>query len=214
MNKVKEFYNRYWQDQHIKVNPFDVCPTGWTDENFSYHLDFFKPFVKGKALDFGCGRGDFAHKLSQYCDSICGVDCSEIAIRRAKDSYPEIDFQVSKGYGSLPYADESFDCVLMIDVLEHILDIETLLEETWRILKSGGYLLIATSQLTRIKLFIIALISLDKYFYPTSPHIRYFTRNNLRDILRQKGFEPVRYKKNRTYLGFIPQGQMLAALKQ
>ncbi|MFH1519341.1 MAG: class I SAM-dependent methyltransferase [Candidatus Omnitrophota bacterium] len=213
MGGEKTFYKRYWEDEHIKINPFDCHPGKWIEGNFKFHLDFFKSFINGKILDFGCGRGDFTSMISKYCDSICGIDCSQAAIDSAKDIYPEIDFQVLGESSKFPYADESFDAIFMIDVLEHILDTETLLEETNRVLKSNGHLLIATSQLTRLKLFIIALLSLDKYFYPTTPHIRYFTKNNLSGLLRQKGFEVIRYKKNRTYFGFIPQGQMVVVSK-
>ncbi len=213
MGGEKTFYKRYWEDGHIKINPFDRSPGKWTEDNFNRHLSFFKPFIKGKILDFGCGQGEFTYIASKYCSSVCGIDCSEIAINKAKNSYPEIDFQLLGESSKFTYPDESFDAIFMIDVLEHILDTETLLEETNRVLKSNGHLLIATSQLTRLKLFIIILISLDKYFYPTTPHIRYFTKNNLSGLLRQKGFEVIRYKKNRTYFGFIPQGQMVVVSK-
>ena len=213
MSGVKTFYNRYWRNKHIKANHFDRCPENWTEENFKFHLDFFKPFIKGMILDFGCGKGDFTHMASKYCNSAYGIDCSEIAIDKAKTDYSEIDFQIVEENSRFPYDNEVFDTILMIDVLEHILDTETLLEEVNRVLKPEGYLLITTSQLTRLKLFGIALKAFDKYFYPTSPHIRYFTRNTLASLLRQKGFEVSRYKKNRTYFGFIPQGQMVVASK-
>jgi len=213
MSVEKTFYKRYWKNEHIKVNPFDCHPGKWTEESFKFHLDFFKPFVKGKVLDFGCGRGDFAYMLSKNCDSVYGIDCSDIVISKAKNDYSGIDFQILLENDKMPYDDQFFDSVIMIDVLEHILDTETLLEEISRILKPEGHLLITTSQLTSLKLFGIALISLDKYFYPTSPHIRYFTRNSLADLLNKKGFKTIHYKKNRTYFGFIPQGQMVVASK-
>jgi len=213
MTGEKTFYERYWKNEHVKVNSFDHHPEEWTEENFQYHLDFFKPFIKGKVLDFGCGNGDFTHMVSKYCDPIYGIDCSSIAIDKAKKAYPEINFQTQGEEGRVPYTDGFFDAIFMVDVLEHILDTETLLEELNRVLKPKGHLLITTSQLTRLKLFIIALVSFNKYFYPTSPHIRYFTRNNLRDLFEQKGFEVIRYKKNCTYFGFIPQGQMVVASK-
>jgi len=213
MDAEKSFYKRYWKDQHIKVNPFDCHPEKWTEENFKFHLDFFKPFVNGIILDFGCGQGDFANMISKNCDSVYGIDCSDIAISKARIDYPGINFQLLLESDKLPYDDVFFDSVCTIDVLEHILDTETLLEELNRVLKPGGYLLISTSQLTRLKLLAIALISFNKYFYPTSPHIRYFTRNSLADLLNKKGFEVIGYKKNRTYFGFIPQGQMIVASK-
>ncbi len=213
MAAEKTFYKRYWKDQHIKVNPFDCHPGKWTEENFKFHLNFFKPFVNGKILDFGCGRGDFTCMVSKHCDMVCGIDCSDVAIDKARSNYPGINFQTLSESGEIPHAAESFDAVFVVDVLEHILDTETFLEEVNKVLKLGGHLLITTSQLTRLKLFGITLLSFNKYFYPTSPHIRYFTKNSLVSLLKRKGFEIVGYKKNRTYFGFIPQGQMVVATK-
>ncbi len=211
MGQIKNFYNRYWNSQNIKVNPFDRHPEEWTEENFAYHLDFFKPFVKGRLLDFGCGDGQFLHMISKYCESAYGVDISEVAIEKALDKYPEVKFGILSENGATGFPDKFFDTVCAIDILEHILDVESALEELWRILKPGGKLLIATSELTSIKMLLIILHSLDNYFYPASPHIRHFTRRNLADILAKKGFMVLRYKKNRTYFGFIPRGQMVVA---
>ncbi len=213
MGEIKTFYNRYWNSYNIRVNPFDKHPEEWTDENFFYHFNFFKPFVKGRLLDFGCGDGQFLHMISKYCESSYGVDISEAAIKKATNKYPDVSFTVSEESGVIDFPDNFFDTVCAIDILEHILDVESSLEELRRILKPGGKLLIATSELTRIKMMLIILHSLDKYFYPASPHIRHFTRRNLADILTKKGFKVLRYKKNRTYFGFIPRGQMVVASK-
>lgn len=209
----KEFYRRYWDDLHIKANPFDHCPGEWSQDNLKYHLDFFGPFIEGAILDYGCGEGAFLHKLSLNSGPVHGIDISEQAIKKASRKYPGIDFKVVDNQGLLPFADNYFNTVCAIDVLEHILDIEGTLEEINRILVPGGNLLIATSMLTTLKTLVIAFSCLDTYFYPTSPHIRYFTRRNLSDILKRKGFEVIRYKKNRAYFGIIPHGQLVVARK-
>ena len=213
MGDAKTFYERYWADEHIKVNAFDEHPEEWTQENFDHHMAFFSPYVKGGLLDFGCGDGQFLNLIAKQCDSVHGVDISETALEKAQAQYPALDFKLMPEDGKLPYADGFFDTITATDVLEHILDLETLLEEMNRVLKPGGHLLLATSEITRTKMVLISLKFLDDYFYPASPHIRYFTRKNLADILKRKGFESVGYRKNRTYFGFIPHGQMVAAKK-
>jgi len=213
MGEIKSFYNRYWNGRNIMVNPFDRHPDEWTEENFLYHYNFFKPFIKGRLLDFGCGDGQFLNKINKYCEFAYGVDISEAAIKKASEKYPNIKFELLGEKGLANITDNYFDTICAIDILEHLLDIESTLEELQRILRPGGNLLIATSELTRIKILLITLHSLDKYFYPASPHIRHFTRRNLVDILKKKGFEVIGYKKNRTYFGFIPRGQMVVACK-
>lgn len=212
MGQDKSFYDRYWADSHIKINPFDHPPEEWTPDNFQYHWDFFKPFARGAILDYGCGRGDFTQLLKPYGSSVHGVDISEKALATARQLNPDIDFRLLTD-ATLPYQDDFFDSIVSVDVLEHILDIETTLEEIHRTLKPGGYFLIATSEFTRLKMLLILILAFHRFFYPTTPHIRYFSRWNLADILIKKGFKPVAYRKNRTYLGFIPQGQLVVAQK-
>lgn len=207
---MDKFYSRYWQDKHIKFNPFDHIPK-WTEENFKKHINFFDEAVEGTVLDFGCGEGYFLNKIKDSCKEVYGMDISKLAITKAMVLHPHLNLGLSEH--SYTFKDGFFDTIFCLDVLEHILDIETTLEEFNRLLKFGGYLCIATSQLTRLKLLMIIMSGIDYYFYPASPHIRYFTKWNLEDILRRKGFEVIKYKANGKYFGIIPKGQMVMARK-
>lgn len=185
-----------WKDS----NPFGK----WTNENFAYHYKFFRPYVGKVILDYGCGSGDF---LDRLCEKGYGVDISDVAIEKARRNHPNHIFSTSIH----EFKANMFDTICLIDVLEHIPDVLSLLMELKRVLKSEGHLLIATNQLTRIKALGISLLCFDGYFHPTSPHLRYFTKDTLEDVLYLAGFKKVAYQKNRTYLGFIPQGQLVIA---
>lgn len=208
---ARTFYDRYWKDRHIKKNAFDSHPGDWTDAGYTHHLDFFRPFMKGSILDFGCGDGQFVHRVAGEGFDIKGVDVSPEAIHRAKKRFPLID--VREAGDTIPFPAETFDTVTAIDVMEHILDIEGTLEELYRVLRPGGHLLITTTEMTRLKLIAVLLLGFNDYFYPTSPHIRFFTRRNLADILTRKGFAPVSYAANYRHFGVIPMGQFVAARK-
>ena len=213
MSGPKTFYKRYWADEHIKINPFDIHPGEWADENFDHHMDAFDPYVSGKVLDYGCGDGQFSQRILPRCDQVYGVDVSKSVIERAKKRFPEPMFLVIDPEKELPFPDGFFDTICAIDVMEHLLDTESVLFEFNRVLKPDGKVLIATNELCRLKLILIALFFHNTYFYPASPHIRYFTRGSLEDLLRRKGFEVLRYRKNRTHLRLIPKGQLVVAKK-
>ncbi len=151
--------------------------------------------------------------INKYCKSAYGVDVSQLVIEKARNRYPDIEFSLLNAERRTHFQDNFFDTICAIDVLEHILDIESTLEAINRIFKPEGHLLITTNESTCIKMLLIMLHSLDAYFYPTSPHIRHFTRKHLADLFQHKGFKVVRYKKNRTYFRFIPRGQMVIASK-
>jgi len=193
---MKEYYDKMWQQE----KPFGT----WTDENFKYHYDFFKNYIKTPLLDYGCGSGDFLNKIS---DVGFGYDLSEVAITRAKKNYPLNFFYTS----TESFKNYCFATVCLIDVLEHIPDLKTVLSEIKRIIQIGGYLLIATNELSPVKAALISLVIFEKYFNPSSPHLRYFTRNTLAEVLEENGFKVIKYKRNRSYLGLLSRGQLVVA---
>ena len=62
-------------------------------------------------------------------------------IARARASYPGLPFEICP-LERTPYADDKFDAVVMTDVLEHVADERTVLNELFRILKPGGHLIV------------------------------------------------------------------------
>jgi len=46
-----------------------------------------------RILDVGCGKGTFTHLLKKHNNQVVGIDVSETAIRKARESFPDIDFR-------------------------------------------------------------------------------------------------------------------------
>jgi len=92
-------------------------------------------------LDFGCGYGAYTKLLKQYGAVVVGVDLSQEYIFKAKHLHPELFFLKASGE-TLPFKNESFEIVCLIEVLEHVQNENSVLEEINRILTPGGRLLI------------------------------------------------------------------------
>lgn len=108
---------------------------------------FAEPFVAGKrVLDYGCGSGYGAAKVSELAASVVAVDVAPDAIDYARTQFPasNLDFQVIDPAAPLPFADASFDTVLSFQVFEHVADTERYLAEVRRVLVPGGTLILAT----------------------------------------------------------------------
>ncbi|MFT4803788.1 MAG: SAM-dependent methyltransferase [Psychroserpens sp.] len=91
--------------------------------------------LKGKALDIGCGIGDF---LACRPNTL-GVDINEKTVSWCQDLGYLVDLmEVDK----LPYEEASFDSIMMDNVLEHIVDPKPILNEINRVLLSGGTLIV------------------------------------------------------------------------
>ncbi|MBW2278431.1 MAG: class I SAM-dependent methyltransferase, partial [Deltaproteobacteria bacterium] len=91
----------------------------------------------GRVLDAGCGdRSVIEHCERSRPDLMyIGADLSEVPTGRGI---------VRSDCRDLPFADRSFDCVLMLAVIEHVPDQRAALGEAHRVLNPGGTLLLTT----------------------------------------------------------------------
>jgi 2-polyprenyl-3-methyl-5-hydroxy-6-metoxy-1,4-benzoquinol methylase len=101
-------------------------------------------------LDVGCNRGSIEalfhreHPAKAVRTAITGIDISEEAIAQARMlELPGCTFRSYDGV-SIGAPDGSFDLVVMVEVIEHVLPKETLLREIHRVLKPGGRLFLTT----------------------------------------------------------------------
>lgn len=92
--------------------------------------------ARSKVLDAGCGMGLVLGGCPEY--ERHGVDIAteylEIAATRGIET-------VQADLEALPYPDETFDAVLALDVLEHVLDLNAVLRELLRVLRPEGILI-------------------------------------------------------------------------
>jgi len=95
-------------------------------------------------LDVGCAFGFLLKELSSVFSHLYGFDISEFATEKARKVVPEASLRILSLEDSLPYAEEKFDCITAVDVLEHTEDFEKNFEKIVRHLKKGGHLIIST----------------------------------------------------------------------
>jgi ubiquinone/menaquinone biosynthesis C-methylase UbiE len=102
-----------------------------------------------RVLDAGGGTGRVARMLQEFVRHVVVADISLGMLREVprEDKLLPVNSQVEY----LPFADESFDRVVMVDALHHVTNQEKTAQDMWRVLKPGGarYPYIR-SQVTRI----------------------------------------------------------------
>lgn len=96
-------------------------------------------------LDLGCGSGYGAALIAEVAAKVIGLDVSTEAVQYARENFSASDlhYMVTDGE-SLALASGSFDLVLCFEVIEHLTDQESLLQEIRRVLKPKGILVIST----------------------------------------------------------------------
>lgn len=143
----------------------------------------------GVVIELGSGIGT---NLSVFngSNSVLGVEgmgaAVEEALRRG------IDTIRANLEGSIPLQSGTADLVLLIDVLEHLVDPEGCLQEACRLVRPGGLVAVNVPNhfdwRGRIRLLRGSGIDTQLYF-PNSavwryPHLRFFQRGSIEDLMR------------------------------
>jgi SAM-dependent methyltransferase len=95
-----------------------------------------------RILDAGCGTGALLDRLmSQPGVELFGLDYSgqALAYTRGRGHVRLVQGDLTR----LPFPDGTFDVITALDVVEHIRDDERALQEVYRVLRSGGVLLVS-----------------------------------------------------------------------
>jgi ubiquinone/menaquinone biosynthesis C-methylase UbiE len=147
-----------------------------------------------RVLDLGCGDGRYAARLAAAGAEVTGVDPSKEALERARREHPDLELVSPERNGRLPVADNSFDALTCLNVLEHVADTQLLLSEAQRVLVPGGRLVVAVPWHGRLKNGAISLTSFERHHDPLQPVLRFYTSRSLRRLLEELGFEHLRLK--------------------
>jgi ubiquinone/menaquinone biosynthesis C-methylase UbiE len=87
-----------------------------------------------RILDVGCGIGSLEERFTDY--DIVGIDISEAMVRTARQR-TSTPFLVDDAR-TLPVRTDAVDAVVFVATLEFISEIEAVLKEATRVLRSGG----------------------------------------------------------------------------
>jgi SAM-dependent methyltransferase len=91
-----------------------------------------------RVLDVGCGQGATLHHLGAGKGAV-GLDLFDEPLAFARRHLPDVEFVRGSAY-DLPFEAESFDHVLVRDVIHHLERPARLIEEAARVLRPGGRL--------------------------------------------------------------------------
>jgi SAM-dependent methyltransferase len=98
--------------------------------------------VSARMLDIGCNTGPMLIPLRRRGYDIVGIDISIDDVQQAErylDSLKLPTNRLSVADGTrLPFRDQSFDAILLVDILEHTDAPERIVAETKRLLRPGG----------------------------------------------------------------------------
>tara|TARA_B100000945_G_scaffold321369_1_gene335508 strand:- start:1127 stop:1915 length:789 start_codon:yes stop_codon:yes gene_type:complete len=116
-----------------------------------------------KILDIGCGRGEMINACSDLGANAVGIDYADAAISLTKSLKTNQKVSLSDAK-SLPFPNNFFDRVLILDVVEHLYpwELNKVLKQIFRVLSPEGQLIVHTAP----------NVWYDRYAYPIVRIIR------------------------------------------
>ncbi len=150
-----------------------------------------------KVIDVGCGAGRHAFEayrrgadvvaFDRDAAELRSVDTLLRAMAEAGEAPPGASAKVVVGDAlKLPYADETFDCVIASEILEHIPHDDAAIAELIRVLKAGGALAVSVPRWLPER--VCWLLS-DEYHSNEGGHVRIYRASELRAKILDGGME-------------------------
>ena len=175
---------------HLMNNPMRK----WLQKNIEFKT--FKDFLdknnlslEGKVvLDAGCGSGYSTKLIQEFLPvELIGFDIMPSQIEKAKQAYPELNFFVGSVLETHLDSDK-FDAVFVFGILHHIPQWKDAITELYRVLKSGGVLLVEDLNKDASHFFAT-------YFKLDHPPEAYFTWGEFTNHLEETGFDILEQKR-------------------
>ena len=165
-----------------------------------------------KIIDIGCGEGITLEKLiKKFPDrDIKGIDC-------AKENV-----EICKGYGlpatqgtvyELNIKDDSVDCCIFTEVIEHLEYPQKALKEIHRILRKDGLLLLLFPNDFIFKIARLLTFKFKEAFYEPR-HLRQWTPWTIRHLLNEVGFKIIKQKSIPFYFWMVSLHHLVLARKK
>ena len=217
MNYINEFYEtsskRFW-------NPSDG-PIGRDVQVL--------PLIEGDGtlLEYGFGSGSLLFQVAKNhkFSKVIGVDISDAVIEKAKSNIQNINkdycqklkfIKPDQAGEKIPdIKSNSVDCVVSVATIEHVLNPYSVLDELYRVTKTGGTLICSVPNYAYIKYRFQLLLGHLPITGTNEPiekwrtagwdgmHIHCFTKNAFNILLKDCGWQPLSFTGWGTKLPFI-----------
>jgi len=111
--------------------------------------------TSGALLDAGGGTGRVAQFMSEKASLVVVADlsCKMLAEANQKEGLSPVCTPTE----TLPFTDGSFERIIMVDTLHHVIDHKRTIKELWRLLASGGTMVIEEPDVRTLPVILIAI---------------------------------------------------------
>ncbi|MGF1586729.1 MAG: class I SAM-dependent methyltransferase [Bacteroidales bacterium] len=176
-HKVAKSYDRFYE-----------TPYGKTMDDIEKKVihDHISTIPHKQMLELGCGTGHWTEYFSMQGFKVTATDISESMLKIAENKNIKHSVFLKADAADLSFPDNSFPVIASITMLEFVEDTTRVLDEIYRVLKPGGYLVLGclnhSSELGKAK-------DNDEIF----KHARFFNPDEIRRLLSIFGTPSLSY---------------------
>jgi len=159
---------------------------GHATSHYAAALEIMPPPRSGHArlLELGAGHCEVAQMLRSLEWGVHAADIEDSCVAEATAlGFPSTRLDLNE---PLPFSDGSFDFVVMLEVIEHVVRAEAALGEVARVLSPGGRLLLTTPNhafyKSRLRMLKGRPLGME------GDHVRFFVKAQLESLLAAAGF--------------------------
>jgi len=148
-----------------------------------------------RILDVGCGIGTYVRRLRDLSEHVYGIDIDEQRVRRGSLSLPNLALAAGE---HMPFPNDSFDVIMLHEVIEHVSDDAATLREACRVARPGGKVVVyAPNRLYPFEThgvyvgrrYVFGNIPLVNYLprflrRRLAPHVRAYSKGDLRSLTK------------------------------
>jgi 2-polyprenyl-3-methyl-5-hydroxy-6-metoxy-1,4-benzoquinol methylase len=147
-----------------------------------------------RVLDVGCSTGNTGVMLKEnnLCDWVTGIELFEETAKVAKTRLDEVI--VGPVEGALTQIDDkSLDCILCLDVLEHLVDPWSVIESLGKKVKPGGIIICSIPNIRHVSVLFNLMVR-GRWQYTDSgildrTHLRFFTKESCYQLASVTNFK-------------------------
>jgi SAM-dependent methyltransferase len=200
----------YGEHRHWGARPLDIHAPNLPALKARFLVENLP--AAGRVLEVGCGSGKMLNTVAANRPELELYGCDIRPLRAPAESF---EFRlVTPDSAELPFTPESFDAVLMSDILEHLHDPAATLHETAEVLRPGGSLVVFSPLEGQRFSFFRAYRKLfgDDLYVRTKEHVQAYSDASLRALIEAR-FAITRQEYAYHLLGHFMDATLFAAMQ-
>lgn len=185
--KEEKLHNFYLDEQSYNNVLTNSLQMELDRKRFNYHLDVIEHYMEScepkTLLDVGAGPGTFVEVAKERSWEPTAIEFNSFCVQRIRSlGIPCIDMPLE----NVDLPDNSFDCITLWAVFEHLQEPQKLLSVLHRLLVPGGILAILVPNIDSLA---ARIMHQDCATFSGDAHINFFNAETLTSIQESNGFE-------------------------